>query len=312
MKPDQVDLSIIIVNWNTREMLAECLRSIEDCRLKIEDCPSSIETIVVDNASGDGSEAMVRERFPWVTLIENATNVGFAAANNQAMREEAGRYILLLNSDTIVPAGVPQALIDFADDHPRAGIVGVRLINPDGTFQAGPNHFPTTGSVVLESWGLTQLLTRNPYYPSLPPERSQDTVQCDWVGGACLLARREAIERVGPLDEAFFMNSEEVDWCRRMKQAKWEVWYDASISVTHFGGASASRSSVAQRTRNYRGKTLYLRKHAGSTAGAIVAANFRASSLAKALAFGIATAITKRAAYEESAVCHWHVAWGKW
>ncbi len=167
---------------------------------------------------------MVRARFPGVRLIENSENVGFARANNQAIALAQGRYVLLLNSDTVVPDGALASLIAFAEGHPEAGVVGARLLNPDGSFQAGPNRFPTLLSTVLGAWGVVQYLTRNSYYPSLGPEHSREAQQCDWVGGACLLARRSAIDQVGLLDEQFFMNSEEVDWCFRMKQHGWQVW----------------------------------------------------------------------------------------
>lgn len=123
------DLSIIIVNWNTRELLARCLDSVQ------ADLPADSEVWVVDNASADGSAALVRERFPWVRLIENNENVGFARANNQALKIVNGQYVLLLNSDAMLPGSALACLLQFADDHPRAGVIGVKLLNADGSFQ---------------------------------------------------------------------------------------------------------------------------------------------------------------------------------
>lgn len=313
-----VDLSVIIVNWNTRELLAACLRSVEGERFKAagsEAQPSTLnlrpltaEVFVIDNASTDGSARMVRERFPWVKLIENAENVGFAAANNQGIGKATGRYVLLLNSDTVAPPAALEALVAFGDAHPRAGIVGARLVDPDGSFQAGPNRFPTLATVVLESWGLIQRLTRNPYYPSYPPERSQTSQRCDWVGGACLLARRTAIDQAGVLDESFFMNSEEVDWCYRMKQHGWEVWYAPAAAIVHLGGASAQRSTAAQRLRTYRGKVLFLAKHHGRVAGRLAQAHFQATSALKALAYGARFLIGRDRRYRDQAASHWVVA----
>ena len=305
------DLSIIVVNWNTRDLLAQCLEAVassESPHAKLNIYPIAYEIIVVDNASSDGSAAMLYERFPWVRLIKNSENMGFAKANNQGLASATGRYMLLLNSDTLIPQGTLETLVEFADAHPQAGIVGVKLVNPDGSFQAGPNRFPTLVSVVLESWGIVQRLTRNPYYPSFPPERSSIALECDWVGGACLLARRIAIDQVDLLDEAFFMNSEEVDWCYRMRQGGWEVWYTPSPAVIHLGGASANRSTATQRLRNYRGKVLFLSKHHGDFAGWLAQINFRGSSFLKALAYDLRFAITRDRRFHESAASHWVVA----
>ncbi len=310
-----VDLSLIIVNWNTRELLADCLASVirshrsgvrgqEPEGLTPDACSLTTEVFVVDNASSDGSAAMVRERFPWARLIENAENVGFAQANNQGVRQAIGRYVLLLNSDTVVPAGAPESLIAFGEAHPQAGIVGAKLLNPDGSFQAGPNQFPTLASVMLESWGIIQRLTRNPYYPSFPPARSATPLQCDWVGGACLLARRAAIEQVGLLDEHFFMNSEEVDWCYRMKRRGWEVWYTPTATIIHLGGASAQRSTPAQRLRTYRGKALFFAKHHGQIAGRLAQAHFRATSALKAVAYGARFLSGRGRCYRGQAASH--------
>jgi N-acetylglucosaminyl-diphospho-decaprenol L-rhamnosyltransferase len=312
------DASIIIVNWNTREMLTRCLESIfADCGPQISadseaaGHPSSqptIEVFVVDNASSDGSQRMVEERFSWVHLIENTANLGFASANNQAIALCQTHYLLLLNSDTEVLPGALEALIAFADAHPEAGVVGARLINPDGTFQAGPNQFPTLASVVFESWGIIQRFTRNPYYPSFPPERSRTSTPCDWVGGACLLARRSAVEQVGVLDASFFMNSEEVDWCYRMRQQGWAVWYTPDASIIHIGGASAKRSTATQRLRTYQGKVLFLSKHHGALVGWLAQWHFRITSFLKALGYGMRFVLTHDAHNRDYAVAHWAIA----
>lgn len=275
------DVSIIIVNWNTRDLLAGCLRSVYDT---VRDL--SFEVLVVDNASSDGSAQMVRERFPLVRLIENVENVGFAAANNLAMAQAQGRYILLLNSDASLPSGALDRLIAFADARPRAGVVGVQLVNADGSFQAAWNRFPTPLTMLLEPWGIVQWVTRNPYYPSCPPGQAAHVQQCDWVGGACLLARAEAVAQVGLLDERFFMYSEEMDWCRRMRFAGWEIWYTPDVRVVHLGGGSAARFSYAQLSRLYRSKAVYAEKHFGRVMGKAVSLSFRVSAVVKALRSG--------------------------
>lgn len=305
----ETDLCIIIVNWNTSNLLAGCLESVlsQKSTDSTEAHQLAIETVVVDNASDDDSVLMVRQAYPWVHLIANSENVGFAQANNQAISASNSRYVLLLNSDTVIPSEALLTLVQFADAHPKAGIVGAKLVNPDGSFQAGPNRFPTLASVILASWGVIQKTTRNAYYPSFPPERSHVPMRCDWVGGACLLARCAAIEQIGLLDEQFFMNSEEVDWCYRMYQSGWEVWYTPNPAVVHYGGASARRSTAVQRLRDYRGKVIFLSKHHGSVTGGLARTNFRIASFIKALAYQTLSLVRHDSSYREHAMSHWAV-----
>jgi N-acetylglucosaminyl-diphospho-decaprenol L-rhamnosyltransferase len=271
-----IDLSIVIVNWNTAELLAACLRSVYAHADGL-----AIEVLVVDNASTDDSVAMVRCDYPQVRLIVNPANVGFARANNQAIAESGGRYVMLLNSDTELMPGCLGHLTSVADSDPRIAAVGARLANPDGSFQAGPSDFLNPATAILEPWGIIQTLTRNRYYPSYSPQRSNQLSECDWVGGACLVIRREAISDVGLLDETFFMNCEEMDWCYRMRRRQWRVLYDPDAHVIHHGGASADRQSLEQRRRTYASKSRYITKYYGIIIGKIVALNFRLSSLVK-------------------------------
>jgi hypothetical protein len=251
------DLSVVVVNWNTRDLLKQCLHSVRETVGEL-----NVESIVVDNASTDGSSAMVRREFPEVRLIENVENVGFARANNQALQISQGRLVLLLNSDTVVRAGALQAMCHFMDQHPEAGIVGAKLLNPDGSFQASYMDFPTILSEVLLLTKLYRL-----FYPSCFPSHSLaeslEVCEADWVSGACLAIRRETIEQVGGLDEGYFMYSEEVDWCWRVKQAGWKIFYLPQAEVMHWGGQSIKRISVHKRARVYRGKVLFFRKHRG-------------------------------------------------
>jgi N-acetylglucosaminyl-diphospho-decaprenol L-rhamnosyltransferase len=254
---EPIDLSIIIVNWNTRDFLAQCLQSVYDTVSDLD-----FETIVVDNASADGSPEMVRREFPQVRLIENADNVGFARANNQAMAISQGRCLLLLNSDAVLHPGALQAMCRFMDQHLEAGIVGAKLLNPDGSFQASYMDFPTILGEVLLLTKLFRLL-RPPCFPSHSAAESQEVSEADWVSGACLMIRREALEQVGGLDEDYFMYSEEVDWCWRVKQAGWKVFYLPEAKVLHWGGQSIGRVPLHRRTRVYGGKLLFFRKHRG-------------------------------------------------
>jgi N-acetylglucosaminyl-diphospho-decaprenol L-rhamnosyltransferase len=272
-----MDVSVIIVSRNTRVLLAESLASVvaDSDRL-------AVEVSVVDNASTDGSVEMVRDRFPQAHLIANSENVGFARANNQALVEATGQYLLLLNSDARLAPGSLTELIRWADNKPKAGIVGVKLLNPNGSFQAAWNRFPTPISAWLEPWGLWAWLTRNPYYPSCPPDLAVDARPCDWVGGACLLARAEAVRQVGYLDERFFLNGEEVDWCYRMHQAGWQVWYTPSIEVVHHGGASGNRKEFQALARLYHSKVAFIGKHYGRLTAEVLVVSLRLSALAKA------------------------------
>jgi hypothetical protein len=243
-----MDLSILIVNWNARDLLLDCLRSVYRTLRGV-----TFEVLVVDNGSRDGSVAAVRRAYPPVRLIENEQNVGFARANNQAMRASRGRYVLLLNSDTVVRPGALSGLVRFADRHPEVGIAGSRLVNPNGSLQPSWARFPSFWSEALD---------RNVRH-RVPMAREPWAYEVDWVGGACLLARREAIEQVGLLDEGFFMYSEEADWCYRMVQHGWKVAYLETAEVIHLGGGSSRMRSDAMAVELYRSKLRFFRKHYG-------------------------------------------------
>ncbi|MBN1259951.1 MAG: glycosyltransferase family 2 protein, partial [Anaerolineae bacterium] len=209
------DLSVIVVNWNTCELLAGCLKSLEDDFRNPQDL--NIRIIVVDNASTDGSAEMVRARFPWVQLIENVENVGFARANNQAIRITTTPYVLLLNSDTRVHEGAFRTLVAFMETHPETGAAGPYLYNADGSLQPSCHPILTPGR---EFWRLSfadRLLPLATY----PMHRwNSDTPRkVEVIKGACLLLRRDALDQVGVLDEGFFMYSEEMDLCHRLLKA---------------------------------------------------------------------------------------------
>lgn len=269
-----MDLSILIVNWNTCGFLARCLASIAasrispDCQVpggdsvsRAELSPLNTEVIVVDNASKDDSTAMVRRCFPWVRLIENTTNAGFAAANNQAIGAASGRHLLLLNSDTEVHAGALGSMVTFLGDHSRAGACGARLLNGDGSLQHACHPMLTPER---EAWRLAfgERVKQRATYPmaSWPAEHPQ---RVEAIKGACLMVRRAALEEVGLLDEGYFMYTEEVDLCHRLGLAGWELWYVPQAVVTHFGGASSSQVADDMYVQLYRSKILFYRKFGG-------------------------------------------------
>jgi hypothetical protein len=245
------DLSIIIVNWNTGELLEACLDS-----LSARPAPGLVfETIVVDNASSDGSLVRLRSRYSLVRVIESERNGGFAVGNNLGLQASRGRYGMLLNSDTIVLPGALETLVAFLDAHPAVGACGPRLLRPDGSVQ--PFVFgadPTPGYLLQR--GLKRLLLRK----SLHDWETATTQPVDWVAGTCLVARRAAWERAGLLDENFFMYFEDNDWCLRMRRQGWNIYYIAEAAITHLGGQSAARNPEAS-AAYYRSLRYFYRKH---------------------------------------------------
>ncbi len=282
MSSEKPDVSIILVSWNTRDLLLACLASL----------PAALgglhaDVWVVDNGSADGSVAAVRERYSAARLIENGGNPGFAAANNQAIDASAGRYALLLNSDTVATPGSIERLVRFADEHPLAGIVGARLLNPDGSFQASFADFPSLRSELLSVTGLGPRLFGR-WYPNYGPRQSQVARGVDYVQGACMLARREAVAHVGLMDEHYFMYNEEIDWCLRMRRAAWQVWYLPEAHIVHYGGQSTRQVRHAMIQALYRSKVRFFRKHYGPAYAATLQGAFvavlRAKWLVRALA----------------------------
>lgn len=261
-------LAIIIVNWNVRDLLRRCLASL---RVALDAAGLDAEVIVVDNGSTDGSVEAIRARFPTVKLIANERNVGFAGANNQGIRASTGHYALLLNSDTIAPPGSIERLVRFADERERAGMVGGLLLNPDGTFQYSFADFPTLASELLSASGLGErLISRS--FPSYPPTLSHRSRRVAVIPGACMLARRSALEQVGLMDEGYFMYSEEPDWCLRMDRAGWEVWYVADAPIIHYGGQSTRQVRHEMQQALYRSKVRFFKLHYGALQAAILCA----------------------------------------
>ncbi len=258
---DGVTLSIIIVNWNTRDLLAACLESVAAEIARMGE--GEAETFVVDNASTDGSPEMVQEDFPWVRLIRNTENVGFARANNQAIRLAQGRYLLLLNSDTCLHAGSLQTLVDFMDAHPAAGAAGPRLLNGDGTLQVSCHPLLTPEREFWRLSFLERLYARATY----PLEAWDATTphRVEVIKGACLLGRRMVLDQTGLLDESYFMYTEEMDLCYRMAQAGWELWHVPAATVTHYGEASSRQVAADMYVQLYRSKVQFHRKFGGAS-----------------------------------------------
>jgi len=231
------DLSIIIVSYNTRHILADMFTSLHAASKKI-----TTQIIVIDNASVDGSIQFLRANHSDILLIENTVNVGFGRANNQALPYIQGRYVLLLNSDAFVSPDTLEKTVDYMDGNPKCGVLGVKLIGRDSELQPSCRYFPTSWNIFLNSTGLYQFSSRFFSNVQMVDDMQWDHAsirQCDWVTGCFYLARRELIDQVGLFDPRYFFYYEDVDHCFLVKNAGWEIHYYPFTTVIHIGGESA-------------------------------------------------------------------------
>src|SRR5215213_771829 len=273
-------IGVVIVSFNTCELLRGCLESLRSCGLPLR-------VVVVENGSRDDSAAMARACFPEIELITLDQNVGFAAGTNIGLRRLGVRswelgvgeepptpnsqlltpgYVLLLNPDTVIHSGAIEALAAFLDAHPRVGVVGPRLLNIDGSVQQAAFRFPTLAMTLLDLFPPGQALPGRLYgswwHGRYPHEQCADApFPIDHPLGACILARRAVLEQVGLLDERFFMYAEEVDWCYRIRQAGWAIWQEPRARVTHVGGAATSQFRSRMLVALYDSRLRFFRKH---------------------------------------------------
>ena len=264
-----IDLSVIVVSYNTQKLLRDCLASIFKQTKDL-----TYEVIVVDNASTDGSLPMVKKIFPKVLVIENKENLGFSKANNQALRLAQGKAILLLNSDTKVVGHALKKLIDFAETKEKLAVVGPKLLNADGSRQ------PSTAPFLKLPRALLWLATGDRFlYASPAAER-----KVDWVMGAALLVKKEVVAKVGGLDEQFFMYLEEVEWCYRIKKAGWQVWFYPGAEVYHLVRGSSPEGKQRAVMGIYTGLPYFYGKHYGKTELAVLKLALRTKAI---LAWGL-------------------------
>lgn len=249
-----MDLAIIIVSWNTREILRQCLQSVFASQTT-----KKFKVWVVDNGSSDGSGQMIEDFFPQIQMISNDDNVGFAHANNQAIKASSSDYVMLLNPDTVVEKDVVETLINFLENKPDIGAVGPRLLNPDRTLQESAYPEPT---LAREFWRLFHL-DRFYYYAKYPMDEWSliDARDVDALMGACLLVRRRALDQVGLLDDNFFVYSEEFDLCTRIREYGWRISWVPTVFVVHLGGQSTQQIKQEMFLQLYQGKIQYFRKH---------------------------------------------------
>ena len=264
------EVSIVIVNFNTRELLRNCLLSIRASDL-------DAEVLVVDNASADGSQKMVRAEFAEIKVIENTENLGFSAANNAGIRQAQGKFVLLLNSDTIVKPGAVVAMAKFLDAHPEAGGVTCRLLNADGSIQACVSGRPGPAMLFFRLFGFSRLVrgdrarrALSRWFPFLvgstvrgylDPYTAEVPTEVENISGACLMLRREAIEQVGLLDENFFMYFEDMDYCLRLRSAGWKLYYLPAGEIVHLVGQSSGGRMRDYSIHSYRSLFYFYRKH---------------------------------------------------
>ena len=243
-------VSVVVVTLNALPWIERCLESVR-----------GLETILVDDGSTDGTLEVARERFPEARVVEQE-NRGLGAGWNAGMRAASGRYLLILNADAWVVGDAVERLVAFAEARPRAGLVGPRLRNPDGSLQRSVRGFPTPWRLATEYFFLRKLAPRsralNAFYAG--GFAHDEAREVDWVMGACMLVRREAVDEAGALDEDFFLFAEETDWCYRLRTAGWQVWFCPDAEVVHVGGASHGGRLFAE---NLRGHLRFLAKHRG-------------------------------------------------
>lgn len=250
---DQADLSVVLVCWNNKDYLEPCLRSLYEGGLT-----SNVDVVVVDNGSTDGSQEMLMRSYPDVLIIQNDHNVGLARACNQGIESSDGRHVLLLNNDTLVDGLSLQAMVDFMDATPDAGAVGGKLLNPDGSFQAGYANFSTLREEFMVATRIGERLWEG--YPSHLD--SDQVTRAGWLSSACLLLRRSALDQVGLLEESFFIYGDEADLQYRLQEASWAVYYLPTSTTIHYGGRSMDR--WRRRKMVYRGKMLFYERNYGA------------------------------------------------
>jgi N-acetylglucosaminyl-diphospho-decaprenol L-rhamnosyltransferase len=258
------EVSVIIVSWNTRGLLAGCLESLNGEIGRLDGL--GVEAFVVDNASSDGSAAMVREDFPWVRLIESPENRGFAGGSNLALVKATGRYLLLLNPDTVLEGDTIARLRAALGSCPKLAAVGAQLVNRDGTDQDSDGTFPSM-------WTEIPLVNRLAHYRPRPAPSLADPdtaagklpilMSVDWASGAALMIRAEALAHVGLLDEGFWLYTEEADWCFRARRAGWEIALAPDVRVRHFRRAASRQNFVESLLHFHRSRLLFVRKHRG-------------------------------------------------
>lgn len=297
-----MDLSIIIVNRNTKGLLLDCIDSIYKTVP-----PLSFEVIVADNGSTDGSVEALKLSFPGVALIENKKNLGFAKANNQAIRRSSGRFVALLNTDTVLTPGALGTIVKFMDGDSRAGVCAGQLLNGDGSLQNSIANTPTLATELLNKSLLKFLFPKS--YPGKKNHFERPT-EVESVIGACMVVSRRALDRVGPLDESFFFFFEETDWCANMKKNGFLVFFHPNARIYHLQGQTAKKNLAAARVEYWRSRYIFFRKHYSLIANITLKAGLLLRlciSIALQLPASIVSARTRDKLAVNLNLLHWHL-----
>jgi len=303
-----VDVTIIIVSWNVRELLANCLASIQ-----AHPSPVLAQIIVVDNASTDGTVDHLRAAWPSVAVIANETNRGFAAANNQGIAAATGRYVLLLNPDTLWVDDSLATLVAFLDAHPRVGAVGPRLMNADAaTVQYwGGRRLPTAADTLIEYGKLDAVFPHSRWSQRhlMTDWNHEDSRDVECLSGACMMVRAETIRAVGTLDEAFPLYFEDTDWCHRIGAKGWGIHYLGEARVIHLGQQSSLQNRGPSTVKAVTGVYRYHRKFHGRLTVSLVWAGIGLLSAAKLLAWALLriTGRAERRVADDQVRAYWHI-----
>ena len=297
-------VSVIIVNWNTRSLLGKCLDA-----LLLASSGLNVEIYVVDNASSDRSVDFVKENYPQVQLIENQENVGFARANNQALYQSTGDYILLLNSDAFLFPDTLDGMLQTMINNPDTGIVGCQLLNEDHSLQRSCYSFPTLATELWQTIWLDRAFPKSKifgkylmtYWPM------DDSREVDVVMGACMLVRRSALGDAELFDEAFFMYSEEADLCYRMKKSGWKVRYAHEYQAVHVWGGSSKNVKVETLVRLYRSRVIFFRKHYGKVPALLYKGLIYLNSFSRSFSGRLAGIVSRNKDLLDKADGYWHV-----
>ena len=262
MKPEQTQpvVSIVIVTWNGKRYAIECLESLQALESKL-----SLQVIVVDNASTDGTPEAIREQFPEVQLVQNSENLGFAKANNIGVGLSRGKYVCLLNSDVVVPKGCFEKMVEFMDANPGIGLLGPKMLSPDGGIGASVMRLPTGWNSLCCALGLHSIFKKSDIFggylmPNFPYDAIEDV---EVLTGWFWMAPRRALDQVGGLDERFFMYGEDIDWCHRYLKAGWRVVFYPEAEALHYGAASSAQAPTRFYVEMRRANLQYFRKHYG-------------------------------------------------
>lgn len=279
------DVSVVIVNWNTKKLLHDCVDSI--CK-NTQDV--SVEIIVVDNCSTDGSVEMLEAEYKdRVILIKNHENMGFAKANNQGFLKCRGRYICLVNSDTVTFERCLDRMARYMDAHPKVGMLGPKTLSRDGSVQKSCQKLPSLWNALCQALYLHRLFPKTAFFSSVVMEYFDhlETIKCDSLQACYLMVRREALEQVGPLDESYYFYAEDKDWCKRFRKANWENVFYPEAEAIHYGGESSKKAPVHFAVEKCKADFLYWSKHYGVVKNLLYRAIYTTQNLLRIIAWSV-------------------------